>query len=114
MTSCGASSPARTCLQTAHTRTENWSGWWTAPRHRSIKMHVDSPAAKPSVIVVMGVSGSGKSTIAAMLAHRLHWIYEDADWFHPPQNVAKMHSGVPLTDADRGPWLNAIATWIDN
>ena len=76
-------------------------------------MHVDSPAAKPSVIVVMGVSGSGKSTIAAMLAHRLHWIYEDADWFHPPANIEKMHAGVPLTDEDRWPWLEAIAAWID-
>jgi carbohydrate kinase (thermoresistant glucokinase family) len=76
-------------------------------------MPADSPAAKPSVIVVMGVSGSGKSTIAAMLAHRLHWIYEDADWFHPPANIEKMHAGVPLTDQDRWPWLEAIAAWID-
>jgi carbohydrate kinase (thermoresistant glucokinase family) len=76
-------------------------------------MHADSPAAKPSVIVVMGVSGSGKSTIAAMLAHRLHWIYEDADWFHPSANIEKMHAGVPLTDEDRWPWLHAIAAWID-
>ena len=68
---------------------------------------------QPAIIVVMGVSGSGKSTIAAMLAARLHWIYEDADWFHPPQNVAKMHAGVPLTDEDRWPWLDAIAAWID-
>jgi len=68
----------------------------------------------PSVIVVMGVSGSGKSTIAAMLAHRLHWIYEDGDWFHPQANVEKMHHGEPLTDADRWPWLRRIAAWIDN
>src|SRR5437660_8010058 len=67
----------------------------------------------PSVVVVMGVSGSGKSTIAAMLAHRLHWIYEDGDWFHPRSNVEKMHDGIPLTDEDRWPWLNAIAAWID-
>ena len=69
---------------------------------------------RPAVIVVMGVSGSGKSTIAAMLAQHLHWIYEDADWFHPTANVEKMHHGEPLTDADRWPWLNAIAAWIDN
>ena len=69
--------------------------------------------ASPSVIVVMGVSGSGKSTIAAMLAHRLHWVYEDADWFHPKANVEKMHHGEPLTDADRLPWLKSIAAWID-
>jgi gluconokinase len=69
--------------------------------------------AAPFVLVVMGVSGSGKSTIAAMLAHRLHWVYEDADWFHPKSNVEKMHHGEPLTDADRWPWLNSIAAWID-
>jgi gluconokinase len=69
--------------------------------------------AAPSVIVMMGVSGSGKSTIAAMLAHRLHWIYEDGDWFHPKSNVEKMHHGEPLTDEDRWPWLRAIAAWID-
>jgi gluconokinase len=69
--------------------------------------------AAPSVIVMMGVSGSGKSTIASMLAHRLHWIYEDADWFHPKSNVEKMHHGEPLTDEDRWPWLRAIAAWID-
>jgi gluconokinase len=67
----------------------------------------------PSVVVAMGVSGSGKSTIAAMLAHRLHWIYEDADWFHPQSNIEKMHRGIPLTDEDRWPWLHGIAAWID-
>jgi len=61
----------------------------------------------------MGVSGSGKSTIASMLAHRLHWIYEDGDWFHPQSNIEKMHGGEPLTDEDRWPWLHAIAAWID-
>jgi carbohydrate kinase (thermoresistant glucokinase family) len=62
----------------------------------------------------MGVSGSGKSTIAALLAMRLGWTYEDGDWLHPPSNVEKMHRGVPLTDADRWPWLEAIAASIDN
>jgi gluconokinase len=76
-------------------------------------MQADSPAPGISVIVITGVSGSGKSTIAAMLAQRLHWIYEDADWFHPHSNVEKMHAGVPLTDEDRWPWLHAIAAWID-
>jgi gluconokinase len=76
-------------------------------------MRADADSRVPAVIVVMGVSGSGKSTIAAMLAHRLHWIYEDGDWFHPKANIEKMHHGEPLTDADRWPWLRAIAAWID-
>jgi gluconokinase len=67
----------------------------------------------PAVVVVMGVSGSGKTTVASLLAGRLGWEFEDADDFHPPANVAKMHAGIPLTDADRGPWLDAIAAWID-
>jgi carbohydrate kinase (thermoresistant glucokinase family) len=61
----------------------------------------------------MGVSGCGKSTIASMLAHRLNWIFEEGDWFHPQSNVEKMHSGEPLTDEDRWPWLEGIAAWID-
>jgi gluconokinase len=72
-----------------------------------------SSPRKPSVVVVMGVSGCGKSTIASMLAHRLNWIYEDGDWFHPQSNVRKMHAGEPLTDEDRWPWLHGIAAWID-
>jgi carbohydrate kinase (thermoresistant glucokinase family) len=62
----------------------------------------------------MGVSGCGKSTIGNQLAQRLHWQFQDADWFHPPANVDKMHRGVPLTDEDRWPWLQAIAKWIDD
>ena len=61
----------------------------------------------PCALVVMGVSGSGKSTIADRLAIRIGWRYEDGDGFHPPSNVAKMHSGQPLTDEDRWPWLRA-------
>ena len=74
---------------------------------------MNEPHPLPSVIVVMGVSGSGKSTIAALLAQRLGWIYEDGDWLHPQSNIEKMHRGVALTDADRWPWLEAIAARID-
>ena len=70
-------------------------------------------ATAPCALVVMGVSGSGKSTIADRLAARLGWRYEDGDRFHPPANVAKMSAGQPLTDQDRGPWLQAIADEID-
>jgi gluconokinase len=76
-------------------------------------MSAQSETNKLSVLVVMGVSGAGKSTIAALLALRLGWIYEDADWFHPAANVEKMHYGHPLTDDDRWPWLQGIAAWID-
>jgi gluconokinase len=67
----------------------------------------------PSVVIVMGVSGSGKTTVGTLLAASLHWEFEDADWFHPAANVDKMQKGVPLTDEDRAPWLRAIAAWID-
>jgi len=67
----------------------------------------------PCALVVMGVSGSGKSTIADKLAERLSWAYEDGDKFHPASNVAKMSAGHPLTDEDRWPWLQAIADEID-
>jgi gluconokinase len=69
--------------------------------------------AVPCALIVMGVSGSGKSTIGEQLAKRLGWPYEDADQFHPKSNVAKMSAGQPLTDEDRWPWLKAIAAEID-
>jgi gluconokinase len=65
-------------------------------------------------IVVMGVSGSGKTTVARLLAGRLGWAFAEADEFHSPANVAKMRAGVALNDADRGPWLAAIADRIDS
>ncbi len=65
-------------------------------------------------VVVMGVSGSGKTTIAQGLATRLDWIYAEGDEFHPPANVEKMSQGVALTDEDRWPWLRAIGEWIDS
>ena len=66
-----------------------------------------------TVLVVMGVSGSGKTTVARRLAGLLDWPLLEGDTFHPPDNVAKMAAGTPLTDADRGPWLAAIAAAID-
>lgn len=66
-----------------------------------------------AAIVVMGVSGSGKSTVAAALAERLGIAFADGDGFHPRANIEKMHAGIPLTDADRRPWLAAIADAID-
>jgi carbohydrate kinase (thermoresistant glucokinase family) len=69
--------------------------------------------AAPTVVVVMGVSGSGKSTIGVLLAHTLGWAWQEGDDLHPAHNVAKMSAGIPLTDEDRLPWLQRIAEVID-
>jgi carbohydrate kinase (thermoresistant glucokinase family) len=71
------------------------------------------PIALPVVLVLMGVSGSGKTTIGQLLAQRLRWPYEEGDALHPPANVAKMQAGHPLDDADRAPWLAKVADWVD-
>ncbi|MEZ2388998.1 gluconokinase [bacterium RCC_150] len=68
--------------------------------------------AQQPVLVIMGVSGSGKSTVAGVLAGRLGWDLAEGDDFHPEANVAKMHAGHPLSDEDRWPWLDTIAAWI--
>jgi gluconokinase len=65
------------------------------------------------IVLVGGVAGSGKTTVGVLLADMLHWRFADADAFHSPANIAKMRSGVPLTDADRRPWLDAITAWMD-
>lgn len=69
------------------------------------------------VILLMGVTGSGKTTIGLALADALEWQFADADDFHSPTNVTKMRAGIPLNDADREPWLaalhDAIAGWIE-
>jgi len=65
------------------------------------------------IVLVGGVAGSGKTTVGVLLADMLHWRFADADAFHSQANIAKMRSGVPLTDADRQPWLDAITTWMD-
>lgn len=64
------------------------------------------------VIVIMGVSGSGKTTVGRLLAMTLGWAFSDADDFHPPANIAKMSQGVPLDDSDRRPWLESMSQSI--
>jgi gluconokinase len=65
------------------------------------------------IIIVAGIAGSGKTTVGKLLADRLGCEFEDGDLLHPAANLAKMHAGVPLTDADRWPWLHVIEAWID-
>lgn len=64
------------------------------------------------VLVIMGVSGSGKSTVAGILAGQLGWDLAEGDDLHPAANVAKMSAGIPLTDTDRWPWLDRVTEWI--
>ena len=60
------------------------------------------------IVLVMGTTGSGKTTVGTLLAHRLRWEFSDADEFHSAANIEKMKHGIPLTDEDRAPWLEAI------
>jgi gluconokinase len=73
-------------------------------------MNVDEPAAP--LLVVMGVTGSGKTTVGAALAQRLRVPFADADDFHSEANIAKMSAGIPLDDDDREPWLRSIGAWL--
>ena len=75
-------------------------------------MPVPSPAHRGPLVTVMGVSGSGKTTVGAALAQRLRVPFADADDFHPAANVAKMSAGTPLDDRDRLPWLHAVGAWL--
>jgi gluconokinase len=89
-----------------------------SPRRRPLPVAGPARASGPlcfpfMIVIVAGVAGSGKTTVGIMLADRLRWRFADADAFHSQANIAKMRSGVPLTDADRGPWLAAIAAWMD-
>lgn len=70
------------------------------------------PSSSVTTVIVMGVAGSGKSVVARALAESTNWALADGDDFHPPANVEKMKSGIPLDDDDRWPWLLAIAAWI--
>src|SRR3954462_9740129 len=72
-----------------------------------------TPQTVDPVLVLMGVSGSGKSTVAGIIAGAMGWDLQEGDALHPPANVAKMASGHPLTDADRWPWLEKVAEWIE-
>ena len=68
---------------------------------------------RPVVLVLMGVSGCGKTTVAELLADQLGWAFQEGDALHPQSNVEKMAAGHPLTDEDRWPWLDLVAGWID-
>jgi gluconokinase len=72
----------------------------------------DLPSGPTTTVVVMGVSGTGKTTVAEHLVKQLGWPFAEGDTFHPPANVAKMRAGTPLDDDDRWPWLRALADWI--
>jgi gluconokinase len=89
----------------------------TAVRRVSLPTRPAFPAPRARlrrvILIVAGVAGSGKTTVGTLLARLLHWRFADADAFHSKASVAKMRSGVPLTDKDREPWLRAIADWID-
>jgi gluconokinase len=74
---------------------------------------ISTPIAKPVVLVFTGVSGCGKTTVAAILAGRLGWRFEEGDAMHPRSNIEKMEAGHPLTDDDRAPWLEKVAEWVD-
>jgi gluconokinase len=67
----------------------------------------------PPILVVMGVSGAGKTTVGELVAKDLGWPFVDGDDLHPKANIDKMRAGIPLNDADRAPWLAAIGAWID-
>lgn len=78
---------------------ESYPECYVAPAHSM---------APPNIVVVMGISGSGKSTVGRQLADRLGWPFHDGDDFHPAQNVSKMSKGIPLDDDDRRPWLQTL------
>lgn len=83
------------------------------PMRKNPPSSLSTPVAKPVVLVFMGVSGCGKTTVATLLAGRLGWPFEEGDALHPQSNIEKMKAGHPLTDDDRAPWLEKVAAWVD-
>ena len=79
---------------------------------RVADMEASASGQTSDIVVVMGVAGSGKTTVAKGIAVSMHWIFAEGDAFHPEANVEKMHSGIPLTDEDRWPWLRLIGDWM--
>src|SRR5262245_62733275 len=86
---------------------------FSADANRDALKQARAHRGRPPILVIMGVSGVGKSAVAQELAGRLGWPFEEGDSLHPEANIAKMHAGIPLTDADRLPWLERVAGWID-
>lgn len=84
----------------------------TSPLPLPLPLPISPPIPQPVVLVVMGVSGCGKTTVAALLAGRLGWPFEEGDALHPPANIEKMKAGHPLDDNDRAPWLEKVADWV--
>ena len=84
-----------------------------APKRHAGHMPTPLPASEIPLLVIMGVAGSGKSTLMRALAARLGWTWRDGDDLHPAANVARMARGEALTDADRAPWLAAVGAWLD-
>ncbi|MEB0055866.1 MULTISPECIES: gluconokinase [unclassified Variovorax] len=84
----------------------------TSPLPLPLTLPIKPPIPQPVVLVVMGVSGCGKTTVAALLAGRLGWPFEEGDALHPPANIEKMKAGHPLDDNDRAPWLEKVADWV--
>jgi len=86
----------------------------TAEQHTNGAAHTNGSSSRPVLIIVMGVSGAGKSTLAEALAGSLQIPYLDADSLHPKANIDKMSAGLPLTDADRAPWLGIVRTTAEH
>lgn len=85
----------------------------TTPTREQRGSSISTPVAKPVVLVFMGVSGCGKTRVAAILTGRLGWPFEEGDALHPQSNIEKMKAGHPLRDDDRWPWLEKVAEWVE-